>query len=190
MKSIVALLLCLLMSITVFAACSSDETDKDTEKDAEVIEETKPLLPYGLEFGMSYEEANTVRSIPELERADSGKGYYVSDYLAPASDITEFYYLENDIIRPMYGYSFNEEEVLYEMYTSFTVEGEGNAERSFNKIIDYYKDQTGIQPETVEGDESLEARFDGDNRISIMMYKELDGFVILIVIHNVANQLD
>jgi len=182
MKRIIALMLALVLCLTL-AACGGGETaTKDDE-----------LLPFGLRFGMTYDEAqNKHENLSALNEATSNDGYLsevmefeyeeLAEYFSTAFNADqELYGKSEDLIFNdyLYAFSFNENKELYEMYitASFTSVSHSvsDGENFFNYFCDFFDERLGTEAEINETDSRLTANYETETLgVSVMLKVKTD----------------
>ena len=178
MKRIIAVLLSVLCVLSLLAGCSSK---------GEVKEENK-FLPYGLEFGMTYDEAKKAhKDIPELEDATANTGYFCGVEFDDETYVNMFELSEGDpylegIAVSSFSYSFNEDKKLYEFYTIATMTDVDKALEHLQQLAEYFNEKTGIEGDDLsDGEATWET---DDNTISISGRETESGAQIITVVHN------
>ncbi len=190
MKKIISILLSILCFTMLFAGCDKkEETKKEAKKEVkQEVKEENEFLPYGFEFGMTYEEAKkSHKDIPELEDATANDGYYCGIELDDEAYIKMFElsegdpYLE-DIAVSSFSYSFNENKKLYEFMTIATMTDVDKALEHLEQLAEYFNKKTGIEGDDLsDGEATWET---DDNTISIIGQKTESGAQIITVVHN------
>ena len=157
MQSVAVLLIVLMMSWSL-AACG-DTADAKKED----------WLPYGLQFGQTYDEFVQVfeenhLEAPGLKPADANDGYLTdwvdfgdssespfdwsflhSDALVQVTgDPYIDYIMANTLSNSMVSFSFNQDKKLYEMYCSFIDDDKKLVEKITPEIIAYYNEKAGF----------------------------------------------
>ena len=184
MKKIIALVLAVLCMLTVLGGCGSSSYEN--------------LMPYGLEFGMTYEEVKALdTNAQELEDADSNDGYVCGLHVAEQALIDEFYgvdFGENGDFAlwfPEYAYSFNQDKELYEYYILSSISSESWAESVYNSFVSYFSGIIDSEPTTTETDSELSSVFETDEiRVGISLTSDSDGFMFTLVLHDYTHDLE
>lgn len=171
MKKQIFLVLALIMC---FALCACGRGNGNlSEKTLTANPKDNELLPFGLEFGMSHEEAEDVyQDFPIVSYADY-ETFYNIDGQALYADMMEG---TGMVLDPNCNFDFNDKQELY----SFTVktaiyDGEGAAEFLFNEYVDFFQVRTGLTATTNETSSKLEAKIETETmRLSVIL-EEKDG---------------
>lgn len=190
MKKLLSILLSILCLTTLFVGCDKkDETKKEAKKEVkQEVKEENEFLPYGLEFGMTYEAAKkSHKDIPELEDATANDGYYCGIELDDEAYVKMFElsegdpYLE-DIAVSSFSYSFNENKKLYEFVTIATMTDVDKALEHLEQLAEYINKKTGVEGDDLsDGEATWET---DDNIISISGQETESGAQIITVVHN------
>ena len=187
MKRMFALFLALCICVG-FCACGEEESATEDKKLPD------GLMPYTLQFGMSYDEAFALYGkmegsiftldLPELTPASANDGYVTSDVFMHFSD---FYGLDEDTIAYYANlmFSFNESKQLYEFYAGATAKSEGDAEKIYNCVVDHYAKQLNMKAVHEEYDSMMRTEFTTDSVVvQVRIEKNSDGeYDLLVVIH-------
>ncbi len=193
MKKIISVLLVVLSIAVLFCGCGEKEENKieDKEKVNEAVKEENEFLPYGFEFGMTYDEAKkSHKDIPELEDATANNGYYCGIEFDDEAYIKMFElsegdpYLE-DIAVSSFSYSFNENKKLYEFYTIATMTDADKALQHLVQLAEYFNEKTGVEGDDRDDLSDGEAVWEtDDNIISISGQETESGAQIITIVHN------
>ena len=193
MKKVLAALLGVLMVFTV-TACGSDAG----------------WLPYGLEFGQSYEDfcavlvENGIRE-PALKPASSNNGY-LTDIIYENGNVLEWDFLHSETLTsfancedafqridysmssPAIAFSFNQNKELYEMYCLFEdTDYLDFSETIGAEIIAYFDEQFDSEERMSDAEQKLNVQWKNEN-IVIETRKTEDKF--LVILHNYTHDLD
>lgn len=185
MKKMISIALILVMCLSLLAGCAQQEV-QETKVSEEQTDPQPVVMPYGLEFGMTYDEAKAQHSdIPELDNAEANDGYFASIEWVSGTDFCEFYGIDPIAVVPGYAYSFNEKKELYEFYAMTDIYSESSAEQAFGAVGQYYANELGQEPEVYESDEELMAQWETDDYSHYVSLTWEDGtFRLMIVLHS------
>ncbi len=200
MKKLIALILVLVLSLSL-AACGGGETaTKDDE-----------LLPFGLRFGMTYDEVKEVcEALPELTPATANDGYitgtvefetedieaYLADVFKADSEMLYGNIEDGAADTPAYAFSYNENKELYELYLFMSFMGESKSEYFFNHFCDFFDERLGTEAEINETDSRLTANYETETLgVSVMLQVEESGFSgfdftqVCVILHDKTHEL-
>lgn len=169
--------------------------DRITDKDTDSIDyvEADTLLPFGLQFGDTYDACAEKHEMPELKPASNNDGYFCSGDYSLRREFFNGFSWEDDIIAimPMLAYSFNEDHLLYEYYYITKFSSENEAERAFNSLKDWLADQLGAAPNVTENGK-LVADFSTSELGSSITLEQLDdgAFRLYVVLHSIPYDLE
>lgn len=196
MKKFTSILLTVISLMIIFCGCGSKE---EAKAPAEKLE--NKLLPYNLEFGMSYDEAKKVcEDFPEIEEATANDGY-ASKTLSPDFEEYEKFFGINSselyadtggiVLAPAYYFSFNESKKLYEFCVMTSIYGsENSAEVLFNDYIEYYEEKIEEESEIEEFSDTLCARWETNTlKIEVVLSIDGDDYLVYTVVHNKEYEL-
>ena len=109
------------------------------------------LLPFGLEFGDTYEEIQKANDIGNLVDADANDGYITNFmYLSEEEEIMECLGTCEGVSNVAVSFSFNADKKLYEYYCFFKAENDKVLEIN-NSIVQKYNNVAG-EPEEETND--------------------------------------
>ncbi len=181
------------------AVCGGEETLTEDDK----------LLPFGLRFGMIYDEVKEVREdLPELTPATSNDGYITSSdferediesYLADVfkADSGKVYgdIEEGITVGANYGFSHNENKELYELYLCLKfMDGVSKGEYFFNHFCDFFDEGFGVEAEINETDSSSSATYETET-IGVSVMLEVEESVtqyytyVYVILHDKIHEL-
>lgn len=200
-KRVLAMLIMAVMLVGVFCGCG-DNSESDKEKTV--------WLPLGLEFGQSYDSfCKTVSEkgyeAPELKDATANNGY-LSKAIYEDDTVFEWDFLHSETLINMsksedpltkmkygfylasWGFSFNENKELYEMYCMFTVdEDDENIDAIVSEVSKHF-DGVFKTKGTDKASGDLLASWENDEMVmSISSYTRdypANSRIIMIVLHN------
>ena len=164
-NKVLALGLCMIM-LMLTVGCQQ----KDSER----------LLPFGLEFGKTYEQIQKTIGVDNLIESSSNDGY-VSELkeITNEEEIGEYLGTSDGVSDVRIMYAFNAEKKLYEIYCGFVVENEKSAEvqdiikQKFSKIVG----------EEIEQNELIGPIAKWENEKFAIEYS-CEGVTCLIIIHS------
>ena len=193
MKKVLAALLGVLMVFTV-TACGSDAG----------------WLPYGLEFGQSYEDfcavlvENGIRE-PALKPASSNNGY-LTDIIYENGNVLEWDFLHAETLtsfancedayerldyafaNPGIAFSFNQKKELYEMYCLFEDLGSNDFLETIGaEIVAHFNEQFGYDGRVSTNNDGLNALWKNEN-VVVETVKTESNFTV--IFHSYDYDLD
>lgn len=192
------ILSCLLIFVTVFCLTACGEKAEEGPSD-------NVLLPYGLEFGMSYDQAQEIcEGFPSISKADSNEGYAsekfkpsIDDYYAMFGINSDTLYEEMNngfavVFDPGYYFSFNTDKELYEFSAIMQIfNGERTAEYVFNTYLDYFSEKLGAEADMKETDTELAGTIETDTqKVSVVMETDESTFTVYFVVHSTEYDLN
>lgn len=191
MKKWLALILAVAMVLCCLTACGGKEETEPTEPPEEKIE----WMPYGLTFGMTYDEAKAANSaMPEISAQENGS--YFSKRQDVESEFIKGYYgvpeNENENLfwlmrAPTFYYSYNQDKELYEFYAMITVFDEDDAEAVYSHLKSYYTDKVKAEATVKDYSDATVAKWEKDG-VSVELVKEAD--LISVIMHDYNHDLD
>ena len=175
MNKIIAILLALCLCVCV-CACeggNGHSNGNDSENTLTANPKDNELLPFGLEFGMSNEEAKGVhQDFPIVSYADY-ESFYNIDGQELYADMMEG---DGIVLDPNCNFDFNDEQKLYAFTVKTTIyDGEGAAEFLFNEYVDFFQDRTGLTATINETPSKLEARIETETLHLSVILEEKEG---------------
>lgn len=206
-KKYISILLVFASLFTLLTACGSKEDGDASENDGKQNQASdNALLPYGLEFGMSYEQAqDTCEGFPSISKASSNEGYASDGCYDPSiDDYCAMFGIDSDtlyedmtngeavVFDPGYYFSFNADKELYEFYSITKIlDGEGTAEYVFNAYLDYFAEKLGVEADMNESETKLAGTFETET-LGVSVVMEVDGstFMVYFVIHSMEYDLN
>lgn len=197
MKKTISLILIIICLIGACCGCGSNDEKQSAKKF-----DDNTLLPYGLKFGMSYDEAKeTYSEFPEIDKAKSNDGYASEGAYPLLNEYESFFELDLDKLYedenarvkfPAYYFSFNEQKELYEFYVFMHIENsESSAEVLFNEYMDYYEEKLNKDFKTEESTGAIRAQCETDTLKIEIVLEEEDNDTILVYtgVHNIEYEL-
>lgn len=200
-KKHISILLIFVTLLTLLAACGGKDNRDDASTSETKGEEavTNTLLPYGLKFGMSYNQAQAAcEGFPSISKASNNDGYFSEGFDPDMDDYYALFGVNSDelyedmetgdaiVFDPSYYFSFNADKELYEFYSiSKIIDSERTAEYLFNVYLVHFEELLNIEPNIKESDTQLSVNFETDN-LNVSVVLEMDGTtcMVYIVIHS------
>lgn len=197
MKKWSVLLLAVLFLMCCFTGCGSGE-EPVGEQQEQQKETGVQWMPYGLTFGMTYDEAKAKNSeMPEIAPAKANDGYFSeAQWVAPEFATDYFCVAEEDadtwsLVTTQFHYSFNQSKELYEFYVMVLPETEGRAETVYNDLGRYYSELIGTPSETAEREDALKAVWKKDGiSIELMLDATDSSPLVYAILHDENHDLD